>query len=75
MKQVKESVEAKEQNDMGSDVLDVVEARDHVELGKDGKGLQPPGEGLEDPIQGPVVVHDQSQDQGGYVQVPVGECV
>ena len=45
---------------MGCDILHVVESGDHVELGQDGQGLQPPGKGLENSIEGPVVVHDQA---------------
>lgn len=44
MHDVEESVEPKEQNDVGCDVFDVLASSDHVKLRQDGAGLEPDGE-------------------------------
>ena len=75
MEDVEAPVEPQEENVVGRDVFDVLEAVDHGELGDDGERLEPDAEGPEevDGVEG--LVDDDGGEQGGPVEVVVREGV
>ena len=75
MQDVEEAVEAQEEHDVGSDVLDVSAPGNHVELGQNGHRLQPDGVSPQQPVEGEVAVEEEGEHQGSYVDGPVGEGV
>lgn len=54
---------------MGRDIFHVIEFRDHVKLWENSKGLQPPGESLEDAIDGPSPMQEQPKHRSNEIQV------
>ena len=75
MQNVEEPVEAQEQHDVGSDVLDVLALRDHVQLRQDSPRLQPNRKRLENAIDRKRFVEEEGEDGGGEVKRPVREGV
>ena len=71
MQNVEESVETQEENDMGSDILDVLTLRDHVQLGQDGSSLQPNRIRLENAVGSKRFMKEEGEDGRGEVERPV----
>lgn len=75
MQDVEEPVKPEEEDYVGRDVFDVLAARDHVELGQDGAGLEPDGEGPEDAVQREGLMEEEGEDCGGEVECPMREGI
>ena len=75
MQNVEEAVETQEQDDVGSDVLDVTALGDHVELRQNRHRLQPDRVGPQHSVGREVPVEEEGQYQGCEVDGPVREGV
>ena len=60
---------------MGRNVLHVIETGNHIKLREDCQCLKPPRECLEDPIQGPMIVHNETQYNGCKVQIVMWKTI